>query len=518
MRRTAPRPPSFADALAPVVVLIGLLAFTMVLYGTEAADGPLQVALLMSAAFAALIALKNGHTIAQIERATIGGLSTAMGAIFILLAVGALIGTWNLAGTIPTIVSYGLALLRPAIFFATVAIICALVGAVTGSSWTTAGTLGVAFVGMAPVLGMSTAITAGAVISGGYMGDKMSPLSETTVLVPSLVGGVTVNQHIRGMLATVAPSFGLAFLIFLVIGFAVHPSGEVDASAARDAVAAVYHITPWNLLPLLLLIVLSIRRAPPFLAIFGTALFSAVLASITQPEVVKAFVGEPGQGAVLNGIEALFKSMANGHVSHSNNETIDNLFSRGGMSSMLTTVWLILGALSFAAIMEHAGFLDRLLRPLVTRARTDGRLIATTALTGVGLNVIAGDQYVADVLPSRAYRAEYARRGLAPRMLSRTVEDAGTVTSPLVPWNSCGAYMSGVLGVPTLEYLPYAFFNLINPLLAIVFGFTGFRVEHQESALPEPDSVPEPEPEPDEANGAAPTHPQPEATPPYQAG
>jgi Na+:H+ antiporter, NhaC family len=483
-RARTPREPSLADALAPVVVLIVLLALTIVLFGIGAADGPLQVALFMSAAFAALVALKNGHPIAAIQDAAIGGVSSAMGAIFILLAVGALIGTWNLAGTIPTIVSYGLALLRPAIFFATIAVICALVGAVTGSSWTTAATLGVAFVGMAPVLKMPTDITAGAVISGAYMGDKMSPLSETTVLVPSLVGGVTVNEHIRGMLWTVGPSFVAAVGIFLGLGFAEKPTGEVSTAAARDALAAVYHITPWNLLPLALLIVLSIRQVPPFLAIFGTALFSGILASFTQPEVVKAFVDKPGQGPVLNGIEAIYKSMATGHVAHSSNDTINALFSRGGMTSMLTTVWLILGALSFAAIMEHAGFIDRLIRPLVTKARTDGQMIATTALTCIGLNIVAGDQYVADVLPARAYRAEYARRGLAPRMLSRTVEDAGTVTSPLVPWNSCGAYMAGVLQVPTVEYLPFAFFNLLNPLLAIIFGFTGFKVEHAEPAIP----------------------------------
>jgi Na+:H+ antiporter, NhaC family len=482
----SPRPPTFVDAVAPVVVLIGLLTLTMVLFGTAAADGPLQVALLLSAAFASLIAFKNGYTVAAVRDAAVGGVSSAMGAIFILLAVGALIGTWNLAGTIPTIVSYGLALLRPAIFFATVALICALVGVVTGSSWTTAGTLGVAFVGMAPILGMSTSITAGAVISGAYMGDKMSPLSETTILVPELVGGVTVNEHIRGMWRTVGPSFALAFVIFLGIGLAKHnAAGSISTSAARDALAAVYNITPINLLPLLLLIVLSIRRVPPFLAILGTALFSGILASFTQPDVVKAFVDKPGQGPVLNGIEAIYKAMATGHVAHSSNETINSLFSRGGMSSMLTTVWLILGALSFAAIMEHAGFLDRLLRPLVTRARTEGRLIATAGLTAIGLNVIAGDQYVADVLPSRAFRDEFARRGLAPRMLSRTVEDTGTVTSPLVPWNSCGAYMAGVLGVPTVEYLPYAYFNLINPLLALVFAFTGFQVEHREPTVGE---------------------------------
>jgi Na+:H+ antiporter, NhaC family len=405
----SPRSPSLLDALAPVIVLIGLLVLTMSLYGTDAADGPLQVALLLSAAFAALVAFKNGYSVASVREAAVGGVSSAMGAIFILLAVGALIGTWNLSGTIPTIVSYGLLLLRPAIFFAAVAAVCALVGVVTGSSWTTAGTLGVAFVGMAPILGMSTSITAGAVISGAYLGDKMSPLSETTVLVPELVGGVTVNEHIRGMLRTVVPAFGIALLIFLGIGIANHnASGALQTDAARDALAAVYNITPLNLLPLVLLIVLSFKRVPPFLAILGTALFSGILAAFTQPDVVKAFVAKPGQGVVRTSIEAIFSAMGTGHVARSANQTINDLFSRGGMSGMLTTVWLILGALSFAAIMEHAGFLDRLLRPLVSRARTDGRLIATVGLTSIGLNVVAGDQYVADVMP-RACSPERSR-------------------------------------------------------------------------------------------------------------
>jgi len=475
--QTTPRAPSLLDALIPVVVLIGLIALTIVLFGVDASNGPLQVALLTSALVAGLVALKNGYTTASVRDAMVGGITTALGAVFILLAVGALIGTWNLAGTIPTVVSYGIRLLHPAIFYLAVCAVCAVVGAVTGSSWTTAGTLGVAFVGMAPILGVSEPIAAGAVISGAYMGDKMSPLSETTVLVPSIVGGVTVTQHIRGMLWTVGPSFGISLVVFLVIGLTAGTSGSVDTTAAQDALAKVFHISPLNLLPLLLLILLSIWRVPPFLAIFGTAVLSGVLASFTQPHVVEAFVGKPGQGAVLNGIEAIYKAMANGFVSKSGYEKIDSLFSRGGMVSMLTTVWLILGALSYAAVMEHAGFLDRLMAPLLTRARTAGSLIATVAATCLGLNIIAGDQYVADVLPARAFREPFARAGLAPRMLSRTVEDSGTVTSPLVPWNSCGAYMTGVLGVPTIEYLPFAFFNIVNPVIAVIFGFTGFRVE-----------------------------------------
>jgi NhaC family Na+:H+ antiporter len=474
---SGPRSPSLSDALIPMVALIVLLVLTIVLFGTAAADGPLQVALFAAAVVAGLVALKNGHTQAAISNAAIGGVSSAMGAIYILLGVGALIGTWNMAGTIPTVVAYGIELLKPAIFFTAVAIICALVGMVTGSSWTTAGTLGVAFMGMAPILGVSTTIAAGAIISGSYMGDKMCPLSETTVLVPSLVGGVTTNEHIRGMAWTVIPSFGLALVVFTVLGFTAHTSGAIDTHEAREILDSVFTISPLTLLPIVLLVVLAVRRVPPFLAIFGTAVFSGVLAAFIQPDAVAAFVGKPDQGVVLNSIEAVYKAMATGFVSTSGHENIDALFSRGGMSSMLTTVWLILGALSFAAIMEHAGLLDRLIAPLVERARSVQRLIITVMGTCVGLNIVAGDQYVADVLPSRVYREEFTRRGLAPRMLSRTVEDTGTVTSPLVPWNSCGAYMTGVLGVSTLQYAPWALFNWFNPLVALAFVLTGFRIE-----------------------------------------
>ena len=461
-----------------MVVLIALIALTIVLFGVDSAGGPLQIALMTSAVFAGLVALKNGYTVASVRDAAIGGVTSALGAVFILLAVGALIGAWNLSGTIPTVVSYGLRLLNPTIFYVAVAVICAVVGMVTGSSWTTAGTLGVAFVGIAGVLKIPPAAAAGAVISGAYLGDKMSPLSETTVLVPSIVGGVTVQQHIRGMVRTVVPSFLLALAIFLVMG--LNSAGGSTAEAtdkAQKELAAVFNIAPVCLLPLVLLIALSIFRVPPFIAIFGTAIASCALAPFTQPQLVAHFVGKPDQNAVLNSIEASYKALGEGFVLKTGNENINALFSGGGMSSMLTTVWLIFGALSFAAIMEHAGFLNRLISPLVAKAKTSGWLIATVICTCFGLNVVAGDQYVADVLPSRAYRDAFARAGLAPRMLSRTVEDSGTVTSPLIPWNSCGAYMTGVLGVPTIEYLPYAFFNIANPIIAMLFGFTGLFVE-----------------------------------------
>ena len=489
-----PRPPSLLDALLPIVVLIGLLALTIALFGIDATNGPLQVALLISAAFASLVAFKNGYTVAAVADAAVGGVTTAVGAIFILLAVGALIGTWNMAGTIPTIVYYGIGLLSPTWFYLATAVICALVGLVTGSSWTTAGTLGVAFVGMSTVMGLSHAAAAGAVICGAYFGDKMTPLSETTILVPKLVGGgLTVNGHIRNMFWTAGPALGISLVLFMVLGLNADPDAAISTDAARAALAEAFNISWVNLLPLLLLVVFSARGFPPFLSILGSALFAGILAPFTQWEAVKAFVDDPSLGAVATSIKAIYAAMATGFVSHSGVESIDALFTRGGMASLLTTIWLVLGALSFAAVMEYAGLLQRLLRPIVARARGRGPLILAVNSSGIGLNVIAGDQYVADVLPARMFRSEFARRGLAPQVLSRAVEDSGTVTSVLVPWNTCGAYISGVLGVSTAAYFPFCFFNLLSPVLDVIYGFLGFKVpqaaspwEHAEPVVPSP--------------------------------
>jgi Na+:H+ antiporter, NhaC family len=474
-----PREPTLVEAALPAVFLIGSLALTIAIYGTDATGGPLQVALLTSAAFAALMAMRLGHRVAEIREATIGGISSALSAVFILLAVGALIGTWNMAGVIPTVVYYGLGLLSASFFYPAVAIICGIVGLAIGSSWTTTATLGVAFVSLAPIIGVDPVITAGAVISGAYFGDKMTPISETTVLVPSMVGNVTTSEHIGAMIWTSGPAVVLAVIGFAILGLTgPKPATVFDPTQSQAALANEFWISPINLLPMLLLVILSLRRMPPFLSIFGCALFAGVLAWFTQPQAVAAFVDRPDQNAILVNIEGLYSALANGFVSNTGNAEIDSLFSRGGMDGMLTTIWLVLGALSFAAVMEHAGFLARLVRPVVTSARSTGTLIASVVFTCIGLNIIAGDQYVAIVMPSRIYRFEFAKRGLAPRMLSRAVEDSGTVTSPLVPWNSCGAYMAGVLGIPTVAYLPYCFFNLLSPVISLIYGFTGFRIEH----------------------------------------
>jgi NhaC family Na+:H+ antiporter len=332
------------------------------------------------------------------------------------------------------------------------------------------------------------------VICGAYFGDKMTPLSETTILVPKLVGGgLTVSRHVRNMFWTAGPALGISLVIFLLLGLNATPGGDISTQQARDVLGNAFNISALNLLPLALLVLFTVRKVPPFLAILGSALFAGILACFTQWSQVKAFVDEPALGAIATGIKGVYASMATGYVSKSGVAPIDELFSRGGMATLLTTIWLVLAALSFAAILEHAGFLERLLLPIVTRARSRGSLILAVNTSGIGLNAVAGDQYVADVLPSRMFRREFERRGLAPEALSRAVEDSGTVTSVLVPWNTCGAYISGVLGVPTASYLPYCYFNFLSPVLDVVFGFIGFKVPSASAATQAPEDEEHPE-------------------------
>jgi NhaC family Na+:H+ antiporter len=293
-------------------------------------------------------------------------------------------------------------------------------------------------------------------------------------------GGLTVNQHVRNMFWTAGPALGISLVIFLILGLAAEPKGGVSPQAALDVLEAEFNTSVLSLLPVVLLIVFTIRKVPPFLAILGSALFAGILACFIQWDVVKAFVNDPSLGPIATGIKGIYAAMGTGFVSKSGNDAIDALFSRGGMSSLLTTIWLVLAALSFAAVMEYAGFLQRLLEPIVAHARSRGRLIAAVNGSGIGLNVIAGDQYVADVLPARMFRGEFERRRLAPQVLSRAVEDSGTVTSVLVPWNTCGAYISGVLGVSTASYFPFCFFNFLSPVLDVIYGFIGFKVPRVE--------------------------------------
>ncbi|MGB3439111.1 MAG: Na+/H+ antiporter NhaC [Actinophytocola sp.] len=485
------RDPSLADAIVPLVTLVVLIGGSLRLFGLDALDGPIQVALVLCAMVAALIVLKNGHPWDDVLGAGQRALTSITSALFILLAVGALIGTWNLSGTIPTLVYYGLQVLSPTWYYAATAAICGVIAMSIGSSWTTAGTIGVGLVGIASMLGMSAGITAGAVISGAYLGDKLSPLSETTVLTAQLVK-VNVYEHIKRQAWTSVPAFCTALVLFGLIGlfWGPAPTDAGDTATELDALGDLYWITPLNLLPLLLLVILSIRKVPASLALMASAIFAGLMSVFTQYDVVRDFVADPSLNPVLTGIRAVWQTMATGFSMNSGIGDIDRLLSRGGMDSMLFTLWLIIGAVTFGTILEEFGLISRLIDPLIRAAKGTGRLFVTVFVTAFGLNVIAGDQYIALVLPSKVYRAEFAKRGLAPTNLSRLAADSGTVTSPLVPWNSCGAFMGAVLGVSTLVYLPFCFFNIVSPLLSVVYGFTGFRIERVRPAPADADPMP----------------------------
>ena len=481
------RQPSLADALIPLVTLAVLIGGSIALFGLAALSGPIQTALVVCAMVAALIALKNGHSWEAVQASGQRAMSSVTSAVFILLAVGALIGTWNMSGTIPTLVYLGIQMLEPTWFYAATALICGAIAMIIGSSWTTASTIGAGLVGIGALLGVSPAITAGAVISGAYLGDKLSPLSETTILTAQLVQ-VSVSEHIKRQAWTSVPAFLISLVLFAVLGLGFGPEvvDEISTEVELGKLTQLFHITLWNLVPLVLLMVLSFRKVPLSLALMAAALTAGVTGAIFQPEVLLNFVDEPG-GALLTAIKATWLAMSNGFHINSGVAEIDQLLSRGGMSSMLPTLWIIFGAVTFGTLLDEFGLIMRLINPLLYAAKTTGRLFATVLGCSLGLNIVAGDQYIALVLPARVFRAEFAKRGLAPTNLSRLAADGGTVTSPLVPWNSCGAFMAAALGVPTLLYLPFTFFCILSPLLSVLYGVTGFKIEHIEPHVIEPE-------------------------------
>jgi NhaC family Na+:H+ antiporter len=458
------------------------------LFGLGAIDGPVQVALILSAMVAAMVALKNGNPWSAVSAAEGKALASVSGAIFILLAVGALIGTWNMAGTIPTLVYYGIKLLQPSWFYLAAAVICAVVSVAIGSSWTTAGTIGVGLVGIALALGVSPAVTAGAVISGAYFGDKTSPLSETTVLSAQMVE-TDLYTHIRAQLWTSGPAFLIALVVFAIIGSQTEVTAGVETVTDLTKLSQLFWITPLALAPMLLLGFLSYRKVPPSLAIMVAALVGGLTAIALQPQAIIRFVNEPDTATPLVFIKGVWLAMASGFSENSGIADVDRLLSRGGMDSMLITLWIIIGAVTFGTIMEEFGMLAKLITPLLRRARTTGGLFATAIATAIGLNIFAGDQYIALVLPARMFRVEFQNRGLQPQNLSRLAADAGTVTSPLVPWNSCGAFMAATLGVSTFLYLPFAVFNIASPIVSLLYGITGFKIEKLPAGVTFPEDL-----------------------------
>jgi NhaC family Na+:H+ antiporter len=465
--------PTIFLALLPIVVLITLLALNINFFEDPVA-GPNQIALLFASAIAGVIAFGLGRNWVDIRKQIVKSIGDAMPSILILLLIGSLAGTWMLSGVVPTLIYYGLDVLHPSIFLFASVVISAVVSVATGSSWSTIATIGVALLGIGTAMGFDPALVAGAIISGAYFGDKMSPLSDTTNLAPAMAG-TDLFTHIKYMVYTTAPSIGITLIIFFVLGFVITPSSiNVSVNDMLQAIDSRFFISPVLLLVPVILVILIVKKMPPLPALFIGTLLGAVFALIFQQDLLLSL--SESKSFSEASYKVIFQSMFGDLTIPTNNESISKLLSTGGMQGMLNTIWLILTAMVFSGVMESAGLLVRIAEGIVSFAKSTGSLVASTVVTSLFMNITASEQYISIVVPGRMYADIYRKKGLKPEVLSRTLEDGGTVTSVLIPWNTCGAVQSSVLKIPTLDYAPYVFFSIISPLMTIFFAYANIKI------------------------------------------
>ncbi len=445
------------EALLAVLVTIGLLMYGVIFHGMD-----VHIPLVLGCLITTVIGITRlGYTWKEIEEGIVATIAGTMQAILILAIIGMIIGTWIQGGIVPTLIYYGLQILSPGFFLVAACLLCSVVSLATGSSWTTAGTVGIALMGIAAGLGITPGMAAGAIISGAYFGDKMSPLSDTTNLAPAMAGA-NLFDHVRHMVYTTGTSMIIALVGFGILG-ARYAGKELDTAAINETLGLMsqnFNINPLLLLVPVIVILLVARKVPAVPGLFIGTLLGGAAAMMFQ-------------GA---GFADVLDAMQYGVTSETGNVIIDELLSGGGYQSMMWTISLILAALTFGGALEKTGMLETIGKVILKFARSTGSLVTATIFTSIFTNVLAGDQYLALVLPGKMYREEFHKRGLAPRNLSRCLEDSGTLTSPLIPWNTCGATMQSSLGIATIEYLPYCFLNLVNPIVSIIFGYTGITM------------------------------------------
>lgn len=464
----------FLLSFLPILFLIGLLSINVHLYEDDATYGPNQIALLLASVVGVLIGVNYGFTWVDLKNKIFESIGSAMGAIIILLIIGALSGTWMLSGVVPTMIYYGLDVLHPSYFLVASCIICAIVSLATGSSWSTIATVGVALLGIGTVMDMNLGMVAGSIISGAYFGDKMSPLSDTTNLAPAMAGTDLIT-HIRYMMITTVPTFIITLIIFGIIGLTGNSNFQSDSVVSMQAsINETFNISPFLLLVPAVVFYMIYKKIEAIPALFLGTMLGAIVAIFTQQELILFLAGD------LEGWEAYYTVIVNSLFGETamvtGNDTMDNLLISKGMSGMMNTIWLVLCAMSFGGVMEGTGMLRSLTSFLVSKVKSVGSLIATTSGTCVFFNVTASDQYLAIVVPGKMYANEFDRRNLAPENLSRTLEDSGTVTSVLIPWNTCGAAQSSVLNVSTGTYWMYCFFNIISPIMTMLVAYLGIKI------------------------------------------
>lgn len=461
------------EALIPVFVLVGMLAYNVFVFGDNALSGSNQFILLLGGAVAAIVGLFNKVTFNQMIEEVAENIKSTASSILILLMVGALAGTWLISGIIPTMIYYGLQILNPTIFLVSCVIICAIISIATGSSWTTSATVGIALIGIADALGVPLRMTAGAILSGAYFGDKLSPMSDTTNLAPAMAG-TDLFTHIRYMLNTTVPTIIVTLIVFIIIGFNLETSGAADTNSILQSINDSIHVSPWLFIVPVIVIALIIKKTSPLIALLVGTLLGGIAALVFQPGIV-ATIGGGSHLDFTTGYKGIMNAITVDVSIPTKSDALQDLFKSGGMAKMLGTIWLILCAMTFGGIMDAIGALTTISKALLKLFHTTFGLFASTVASCLALNATASDQYLAIVVPGKMYAKAFKEKGLAPENLSRTLEDSGTVTSVLVPWNTCGAYQSGVLGVDTLHYAGYAIFNWLSPFTTLLFA--AFRIK-----------------------------------------
>ena len=473
--------PSIAISFIPLDVLMALLALTIKLFGGDAIMGGSQLSLLTASAVCTAIAIIVYRCKWQtLEDAIITNMRSATPALIILLLIGAIAGTWMASGIIPTLIYYGLKILHPSIFLPASCIICALISLLTGSSWTTIATIGVALMGIGRALGFEDGWIAGAIISGAYFGDKISLMSDTTVLASS-TSEVPMFTHIKYMIITTIPSFAIALIAFSIFGILYTPEMAVDTAQIESALQTTYNISPWLLIVPILTGVLISRRLPAIVTLFSSVFMAAVAMAIAQPEILMR-IAEVDTLSFFSSFKAIILATTTDTAVETSNPLLNDLVATSGMGGMMNTLWLIICAMCFGGVMWGSGMLLAISRLFLRMAHRTIGVVGSTVGSGLFFNLATGDQYISIILTGNLFGHLYDNRGLERRLLSRSVEDSATVTSVLIPWNSCGMTQSTVLGVATLTYLPYCIFNLVSPIMSIIVAATGYKIFKKEEA------------------------------------
>jgi NhaC family Na+:H+ antiporter len=466
---------SLGVALLPIIILVLLLSYNVLIYGDDALGGSNQFILLIGGAIAGIIGFFYKVKYDTMLEKIAENLQSVTGALLILLFVGALAGTWLISGIIPAMIYYGLQILHPSIFLPACIVICAIISLATGSSWTTSATVGIALIGIGKVLGIPLGMVAGAVISGAYFGDKLSPLSDTTNLAPAMAGG-ELFSHIRYMSLTTIPSIVITLIVFLILSLTQETTGQADTITLMAAINEKFTINGWLFLVPATVIVLIVKKSPPLIALLVGTLMGGVFALLFQSDILL----EITQSSILTSevaYRAIMDAISVSTEITTSNALLNDLFTSGGMEGMLGTIWLIICAMVFGGIMDAIGALERISNALLNWAQTTFQLFASTVASCLAINLTASDQYLSIVIPGKMFTKAYKDRKLAPENLSRTLEDSGTVTSVLIPWNTCGAYQSGVLGVGVGEYFVYAIFNWISPFMTLLYAAFDIKIK-----------------------------------------